>query len=258
MGTSELLRYLEKLEIGLDHFSFEELNAIEAGELKKSFNTFKIGLEDKVFGTPPVEQLNDLCANAGIALNPTETKRKQAKAFAVGYEVVVALHKLLLQLESTQLSKDQARLVKEIKKLDFESREIELPSKSKTFERHFQSQPKTRIDLVPLWNECMEQFDLLEELVRLFKQNILEFVGKTTVHLKNEYVPGIDLACQKIGQSLRMMRSHTLLEITEQMSKVCKTDNDLKHLNFLYQEFLQEYPKVEEELMQQMQMRGAK
>ncbi|MEO1487007.1 MAG: hypothetical protein AAFU57_14775 [Bacteroidota bacterium] len=244
--------------MGLDHFSYEELNAVEAGELKKSFNTFKIGLEDKVFGTPPVSQLNDLCASAGITMPETETKRKQTKAFAVGYEVVVALHKLILQLENTQLTAKQAELVRNIKNLDFESKEIDLPSKGKTFERHFHSSPKTRINLVPLWEECMEQFDLLEELVRLFKQNILEFVGKTTVHLKNEYVSGIDFACQKIGQSLRMMHSLTLLEITEQMSKVCKTDNDIKYLNFLYQEFLQEYPKVEEELMQQMQLRGMK
>ncbi|MEL6485405.1 MAG: hypothetical protein AAFP96_11245, partial [Bacteroidota bacterium] len=111
MGTSELLRYLEKLEMGLDHFSYEELNAVEAGELKKSFNTFKIGLEDKVFGTPPVSQLNDLCASAGITMPETETKRKQTKAFAVGYEVVVALHKLILQLENTQLTAKQAELV---------------------------------------------------------------------------------------------------------------------------------------------------
>ncbi|MEM6894115.1 MAG: hypothetical protein AAF554_10525 [Bacteroidota bacterium] len=242
--------------MGLDHFSYEELNAVEAGELKKSFNTFKIGLEDKVFGVPPVAQLNDLCASAGIALQESETKQKQTKAFAVGYEVVVALHKLILQLENTPLSENQVDLVLKIKNLDFESREIDLPSKGKTFERHFKSTPKTRIDLVPLWEECMEQFDLLEELVRLFKQNILEFVGKTTVYLKNENVSGIDFACQKIGQSLRMMHSHTLLEMTEQMSKVCKTDNDIKYLNFLYQEFLQEYPKVEEELMQQMQLRG--
>ncbi|MEL7270696.1 MAG: hypothetical protein AAGL34_14075 [Bacteroidota bacterium] len=244
--------------MGLDHFSYEELNAVEAGELKKSFNTFKVGLEDKVFGVPPVTQLNDLCASAGIVLQQSETKQKQTKVFAVGYEVVVALHKLILQLENTSLSENQTDLLRKIKNLDFESREIDLPSKGKTFERHFRSTPKTRINLVPLWDECMEQFDLLEELVRLFKQNILEFVGKTTVYLKNENVSGIDFACQKIGQSLRMMHSHTLLEIIEQMSKVCKTDNDIKYLNFLYQEFLQEYPKVEEELMQQMQLRGMK
>jgi hypothetical protein len=50
LGTRELLNYLEKLEIGLSSFSYEELGVVEAGELKKSFEIFKHGLEDKVFG----------------------------------------------------------------------------------------------------------------------------------------------------------------------------------------------------------------
>ena len=41
------MTYLEKLEIGLSSFSYEELGVVEAGKLKKSFEVFKMGLENK-------------------------------------------------------------------------------------------------------------------------------------------------------------------------------------------------------------------
>ena len=42
-----------------------------------------------------------------------------------------------------------------------------------------------------------------------------------------------------------MMRTVGLLEIIQLMDMACKTDNDIKYLTFLYDQFLTEYPKVE-------------
>lgn len=50
MESRELLTQLEKLERGLEHFSFSELNGSEATNLKKSFLDFKTHLEAKMFG----------------------------------------------------------------------------------------------------------------------------------------------------------------------------------------------------------------
>jgi len=50
LDTRELLMHLSKLENGLDNYSFSELNTREASKLKKSFESFKNGLEAKVFG----------------------------------------------------------------------------------------------------------------------------------------------------------------------------------------------------------------
>lgn len=52
MDTRELLMHLSKLENGLDSYSFSELNTKDASKLKKSFESFKNGLEAKVFGVP--------------------------------------------------------------------------------------------------------------------------------------------------------------------------------------------------------------
>lgn len=100
-------------------------------------------------------------------------------------------------------------------------------------------------NLRDLLDECMGQVDLLHELVRLFKKNMLEFIGNTKVSLQNEDVKSIGFASHKIKSGLRMLKIESLLLIAEQMDSVCKNDGDLKHLNFLYNQFLNEYPNVE-------------
>ena len=71
-----MLTYLEKLEIGLSSFSYEELGVVEAGELKKSFEMFKYGLESKVFGISEMKQLETIYKNVGIQSNDNKTLDK--------------------------------------------------------------------------------------------------------------------------------------------------------------------------------------
>ncbi len=104
----------------------------------------------------------------------------------------------------------------------------------------------TEDDLRSLLDECMGQVDLLCELVRLFKKNVLEFIGNTKISLQNEDVKSIGFASHKIKSGLRMLKIDSLLLIAEQMDAVCKNDGDLKYLDFLYNQFLDEYPQVEE------------
>ncbi len=104
------------------------------------------------------------------------------------------------------------------------------------------------IKLDEILEECMGQVDLLNELVRLFKKNILEFIGNVKVGLENEDVEKIGFASHKIKSSLRMMRISSLFLIAKQMDAIAKGDKDLKYLNFLYEQFVTEYPKIEEAL----------
>jgi hypothetical protein len=110
------------------------------------------------------------------------------------------------------------------------------------------------IDLKPVLEDCMGQMELLEELVRMFKQNVFEFIGSSKVNLLNENFNELELSCQKIMPSLRMMKTHGLVEVTQQISRLCKTDRDLKHLSFLYDQFLQEYPRIQKQIDFEMEM----
>ncbi|MEC8830842.1 MAG: hypothetical protein VX772_00625, partial [Bacteroidota bacterium] len=116
MGTRELLTYLEKLEIGLSSFSYEELGVVEAGELKKSFEVFKVGLENKVFGISEMKQLERIYEKVGIQSldNRTFTESDSNKFLS-----------LVKALENTTLTKEQRELVDEIRKMAEESQKDE-------------------------------------------------------------------------------------------------------------------------------------
>lgn len=108
------------------------------------------------------------------------------------------------------------------------------------------------LNLDQVLEDCMGKIELLEELAQLFNKNILEFIGKTKVHLLNNDFEGIAFTAHKIKSGLRMFKLNSLIEICEQMSLVCKSNKDTKHLSFLYEEFLKEYeniaPKIELEI----------
>lgn len=245
MGTTELLRYLEKLEIGLSSFSYEELSTSEAGELKKTFNDFKNGLEDKVFGVPDTSELDVIYDEIGISKPKRDTKTNYQ-------QILKEVNQLLHDFDKSGLSPEQTKQLENIRQLAMSSDSI--ATSPDYIEKKLGTKENDRINLEPLWEECMQQMDLMEELARLYKQNILEFVGKTKVNLQSRNVRSLDFSCQKIGPSLRMLQCHTLLEITEQISNACKPDSDMKHLNFLYREFLQEYPEVEKLLDKKIQL----
>ena len=253
MGTRELLTYLEKLEIGLSSFSYEELGVVEAGKLKKSFEVFKMGLENKVFGASEMKQLENIYEQVGIrSLDKREFNEADTDK----------LLSLVGALEATSLSKEQLELVDELKKLvqhpttkaqdqhkntmatDFEFIE-------KSLQAGFSSQ---KIDLQPVLEDCMSQMELLEELVRMFQQHVFEFIGSAKVNLINKNFVELELSCQKVMPSLRMMKTFGLLEVAQQISRLCKTDRDEKHLNFLYDQFLQEYPKIQEQIDFEMEI----
>lgn len=101
-----MLTYLEKLEIGLSSFSYEELGVVEAGELKKSFEVFKMGLENKVFGVSEMRQLESIYQKIGIQSldNKQFTESDNTKFLA-----------LIKAMEDTPLSNEQSAIVKELK-----------------------------------------------------------------------------------------------------------------------------------------------
>lgn len=101
------------------------------------------------------------------------------------------------------------------------------------------------IDLSNILDDCFGDVDMLEELVRLFKQNVVEFIGKTKVDLKASNIDGVKFNTHKIKAGLKMMHAQGLYRIAEQMHKVCVDDQDFKYLNFLYDCFIREYPLVE-------------
>lgn len=110
----------------------------------------------------------------------------------------------------------------------------------------------TKINLSMILEDCLGEMPLLEELVMLYKQNALEFIGIVKRNFDNEGLEEIAFAAHKIKSGLAMMQSKSLYTIVEQIQKICKTNGDRKHLSFLLNCFVEEYPLVENAIDEQI------
>lgn len=101
------------------------------------------------------------------------------------------------------------------------------------------------INLEPVLEDCFGNLDTLQELVDLYKQKAMEFVGSVKLHLDRSDFKGVAFSCQKISSSLKLLRTENLLTLVDQMYKTSRTNQDLRHLKFLHLCFMEEYPETE-------------
>lgn len=100
------------------------------------------------------------------------------------------------------------------------------------------------VDLNGLLAECYGELDMLKELVRLFKQNIYEFIGAVKIAITNEDFEEIKLAAHKIKSGLALFKTLDLKELIlgiEENAKKMNITEIRKHFN----QFLQAYPSKE-------------
>ncbi|MGB6150488.1 MAG: hypothetical protein WBG48_00730 [Pricia sp.] len=100
------------------------------------------------------------------------------------------------------------------------------------------------IELAPILEECMGETELLRELVFLYHQNALEFIGAAKLHLPNTDFKALGAVAHKVKAGLAMMRTDSLHAIIVLVQKECDGGQDVKHLQFLCDCFADEYPTV--------------
>lgn len=107
------------------------------------------------------------------------------------------------------------------------------------------------IDLIALLEECDGELDMLQELVRLFKQNIYEFIGAVKIAITNHNYVEIHQAAHKIKAGLALLKTNQLKQVVISIEKSAKKSNvtEIKHL---FNQFLEEYPLVEELIDQEL------
>lgn len=110
----------------------------------------------------------------------------------------------------------------------------------------------TKINLSIILEDCLGQMNILEELVLLYKQNVLEFIGILKFNLENEDLSEIEFAAHKLKSGLAMMQSNSLYNIVNRIQHICKGNGDKKHLKFLHRCFIEEYPLVEAAINEQI------
>lgn len=110
----------------------------------------------------------------------------------------------------------------------------------------------TKINLSVILEDCMGKTDVLEELIILYKQNALEFIGVLSTNLPDGDLNLVASAAHKIKSGLAMLQSESLHSIVRQIEKNLKEGNDTMHLNFLFNCFVEEYPLVEKAIDEQV------
>ena len=110
----------------------------------------------------------------------------------------------------------------------------------------------TKINLSIILEQCMGEIDLLEELVMLYKQNALEFIGVLSRQLPDGDMKLIGDVAHKIKSGLAMMQSESLHRIVVQIQEVVRAEVDLNKLQSLFVSFVEEYPIVEEAIDEQI------
>ncbi len=108
-----------------------------------------------------------------------------------------------------------------------------------------QNRKDAKINLSGILSDCMGDYELLGNLIRLFKQNALEFIGAYRIHIKNKDFEALAFAAHKLKSGLAMLQANTLLSIVEQVQKYSKDGSHLKELENLKTNFLEEYAAVE-------------
>ncbi|MGB3149407.1 MAG: ATP-binding protein [Maribacter sp.] len=100
------------------------------------------------------------------------------------------------------------------------------------------------IDLNRVFEDCFGEIEMLMELVRLFKQNVFEFIGSVKINLAHNNLKEVSLAAHKLKAGLAMMKAGHLRELIIAIETSCK-NNDKSETSRLYEEFLVAYPKNE-------------
>lgn len=269
LKSENLLKKLSDLERTLRDFSMEELPAIESARIQKSLASFSSQLEEKISGNE-----NDLSSEDTIPASPeiiyhissdlkrplediigctdllkeSQLSREQhhyVDAILAASDILIDINNQLLgSLKSQGLKGPGKQAIQSIRQI----KPMTTPEKYQTANStHIFGQQK-KLDLNPVLEDCLGQVELLEELVGLFKINVLEFIGEVKLHLQNSDFKGIAFASHKIKNGLKMLNASELFAIAEQMDILSKSDKDIKHLRFLFGCFIDEYPAIEKEI----------
>ena len=99
-----------------------------------------------------------------------------------------------------------------------------------------------------VWEECMGDLDMLEELTRLLKNNILEFFGKMKLHIANADYSQIAAAAHKLKAGLKLIEANDWIEAVVAMMDRARKERELLAIEADYEKMRLSYPERERQL----------
>ena len=108
--------------------------------------------------------------------------------------------------------------------------------------------PEETWSLQGIWSECMGDLDMLEELTKLLKNNILEFFGRMKLHIANADYEQIGAAAHKIKAGLKLIEARDWLEYVARIMERARGQRELLVIEADYERMRLAYPKRETQL----------
>ena len=110
----------------------------------------------------------------------------------------------------------------------------------------------TVVDLNSLMKDCFGEIEMLNELIKLFKMNVLEFIGNVKIQLETNNLKEIAFSAHKLKAGFAMLKASGMHKLIVALEAGCKA-NQPKKVEELYQTFLNDYPLLEANLNDALQ-----
>ena len=104
-----------------------------------------------------------------------------------------------------------------------------------------------KVDLNKLLQDCFGELEMLNELVKLFKLNVLEFVGNVKLHIETENLKEIAFSAHKLKAGFAMLKANGMRELIVEIEAHCKEKRP-NQVRELFDIFLNDYPLLEQNL----------
>ena len=136
-----------------------------------------------------------------------------------------------------------------LKKLLKAKKQNDLPKESKALLSRgvITGNADSEIDLQGVLNDCCGEIGVLEELIRLFKQNVYEFIGSVKINIKQNNLKEIGFAAHKLKAGLKMLQLEKLALLMNQMQTYSEELDEIR-IRALFGNFLKLYPEYESQI----------
>ena len=136
-----------------------------------------------------------------------------------------------------------------LKKLLKAKKQNDLPKESKALLSRgvITGNADSEIDLQGVLNDCCGEIGVLEELIRLFKQNVYEFIGSVKINIKQNNLKEIGFAAHKLKAGLKMLQLEKLALLMNQMQTYSEELDEIR-IKALFGNFLKLYPEYESQI----------
>ena len=111
-----------------------------------------------------------------------------------------------------------------------------------------------QLSLSGILEECMGEIELLEELIGLFKENMLDFIGRANIYIPEGNFSRLGFAAHTVKTGLSMMKADNLYSLVDEIVICCRTNRDLPKIGRLYDQLLLTYPLMEKAIDRELML----